>query len=164
MSHSTGPFATEEHVLEASEVVTSEAESSETEAGQRIHQFVETIGQLSLLQDQFDGQIVLVQATGEIYAFDAEATTGTIPSPTGGFWTLTGTQGPTGPTGAEGPPGAPTGETGETGLTGPAGPSGAAITGETGSTGETGPTGPSGGPVGATGESIRSHPRPTPSD
>ena len=89
MSHSTGPFATEEHVLEASEVVTSGTESSETVTGQRIHQFVETIGQLSLLQDQFDGQIVLVQATGEIYAFDAEATTGTIPSQGPHFFQLT---------------------------------------------------------------------------
>ena len=153
MSHSTGPFATEEHALGGSDESTSGGtESSETVVGQRIHRFVETRGQLSILQDQFDGQIVAVQETGQIYVFDDAATSGDIPSPTGGFWILTGTVGPTGPTGAVGPAGAPTGETGETGPTGYDGFTGPTGAGPTGSTGETGVTGPSGGPQGETGE------------
>ncbi len=139
MPHNTGPFATEEHALGGSDSATSGGtESSETLVGQRIHQFVETLGQLSLLQDQFDGQIVAVQGTGQIYVFDDEATNGDIPSPTGGFWLLTGTVGPTGPTGADGPAGAPTGETGELGPTGSDGFTGSTGEGPTGSTGETG--------------------------
>ncbi len=154
MPHSTGPFATEEHALGGSDESTSGGtESSETLVGQRIHQFVETRSQLSLLQDQFDGQIVAVQETGQIYVFDDAATSGDIPSPTGGFWILTGTVGPTGPDGATGSAGAPTGATGETGLTGSGGFTGPTGEGPTGSTGETGVTGPSGGPQGETGES-----------
>ena len=153
MPHSTGPFATEEHALGGSDESTSGGtESSETLVGQRIHQFVETRSQLSLLQDQFDGQIVAVQETGQIYVFDDAATSGDIPSPTGGFWILTGTVGPTGPTGTVGPAGAPTGQTGESGPTGSDGVTGATGEGPTGSTGETGVTGPSGGPQGASGE------------
>ncbi len=129
MSHSTGPFATEEHALgDGDTTSTGEVASSETTAGQRIHQFVQTLSQLSLIQDQFDGQIVLVDENQTIYAFDASATLGDIPSPTGGFWIKTGGIGPTGPTGPIGPAGAPTGETGEIGLTG-----------ASGATGETGP-------------------------
>ncbi len=154
MPHSTGPFATEEHALGGSDESTSGGtESSETLVGQRIHQFVETRGQLSLIQDGFNGQIVAVQDTGQIYVFRSAATSGDIPSPTGGFWILTGTVGPTGPTGAVGPAGAPTGESGETGPTGSGGSTGPTGEGPTGSTGETGVTGPSGGPQGETGES-----------
>ncbi len=117
----------------------------------RIHQFVETRVQLSLLQDQVDGQIVAVQETGQIYVFDDAATDGDIPSPTGGFWILTGTVGPTGVTGEVGPAGAPTGETGETGPTGSDGFTGPTGEGPAGATGETGAIGPSGGPQGETG-------------
>ncbi len=154
MPHSTGPFATEEHALGGPDTSTSGGtESSETLVGQRIHQFVETRSQLSLIQDSYNGQIVAVQDTGQIYVFDNAATSGDIPSPTGGFWILTGTVGPTGPTGVVGPAGAPTGETGETGPTGSDGFTGPTGAGLTGSTGETGATGPSGGPPGETGES-----------
>ena len=152
--HSTGPFATEEHVLGGPDESTSGGtETSETVVGQRIHQFVETLGQLSLLQDQFDGQIVAVQEPGQFYVFDDAATSGDIPSPTGGFWILTGTVGPTGPQGDTGLAGAPTGETGELGPTGSDGVTGPTGEGPTGSTGETGVTGPAGGPQGETGES-----------
>ena len=44
MSHSTGPFATEEHALgDGDTTSTGEVASSETTAGQRIHQFVQTL-------------------------------------------------------------------------------------------------------------------------
>lgn len=153
MPHSTGPFATEEHALgDGDSTPTGGVESEETTAGKRIHQFVQTLGQLALVQDHFDGQIVLVEENGSIYSFDASATSGDIPSPTGGFWTKTGGLGPTGPTGPEGPPGAPTGETGSTGATGETGSTGPTGSGATGATGETGPTGPAGGPPGETGE------------
>ncbi len=148
-----GPFSTEEHALRGSDTsISGGTESSETVVGQRIHQFVETRGQLSLLQDQFNGQIVAVQETGQIYVFDDEATDGDIPSPTGGFWILTGTVGPTGVTGERGPADGYTGETGETGPTGTDGFTGPPGEGPTGATGETGAIGPSGGPQGETGE------------
>jgi len=152
MSHNTGPFATEEHVLGGSETSIGGTVSTETSAGQRIHQFVQTIAQLQLLQDQFDGQIVYVRENQTIYAFHRNDTSGDVPAAVGGFWQITGTVGPQGEIGPTGPPGAPTGETGETGPTGSTGSVGPTGVGSTGPTGEQGPTGPSDGPVGDTGE------------
>ena len=165
MSHSTGPFATEEHVLEGTETTNSSGVASETTAGQRIHEFVETVLDLQLLQDQHDGQIISVRENRTIYAFDSNATSGDVPAAVGGFWQITGIIGPEGEIGATGPAGAPTGETGEIGPTGNTGgdgdngPTGATGSGNTGDTGATGPTGPAGAPTGVTGETGQTGPQ-----
>lgn len=161
MSHSTGPFATEEHVLEGTET-NSSGVASETTVGQRIHEFVETVLALQLLQNQFDGQIISVRENRTIYAFDSNATSGDVPAAVGGFWQITGTIGPGGEIGPTGPAGAPTGETGEVGevgSTGATGATGETGSGNTGSTGATGVAGPAGAPTGVTGETGQTGPQ-----
>ena len=146
----TGPFDTEQNALGGgTDTTTGGVESQETFVGRRIHQFVQSLGQLQLLQDQFDGQLVLVQENRTIYTFERSATGGDVPAAAGGFWQITGTIGPPGGTGATGATDGATGSTGGTGATGSTGKTGA--TGATGATGEQGATGSSGGPIGQTG-------------
>jgi hypothetical protein len=126
-------------------------------AEDRIHQFVEDLTALQLLQDQLDGQIIAVQSNRTIYQFDENAVAGDVPAPTGGWWLATGNLGPVGETGVTGATGATvggtgaTGETGASGATGETGATGASITGETGVTGAAGAAGPAGGVTGETG-------------
>jgi collagen type VII alpha len=159
MSQPTGPFDTECEALGGGSETNTSGVASETTAGQRIHEFVETVLDLQLLQDQYDGQIISVRENRTIYAFDSAATSGDVPAAVGGFWQITGTIGPEGEVGATGPAGAPTGPTGADGTDGNTGPTGATVgaTGETGSTGGSGPTGPAGvGPTGPTGPGVAS--------
>ena len=165
MSQPTGPFDTECEALGGGSEINTSGVASETTAGQRIHEFVETVLDLQLLQDQFDGQIISVRENRTIYAFDSAATSGDVPGAVGGFWQITGTIGPEGEIGATGPAGAPTGPTGPTGPTattgntGPTGSTGATGSGNTGSTGATGDPGPAGAPTGVTGETGQTGPQ-----
>ncbi len=124
------------------------------DVGERIFQAVDTLARLAIIQDAVDRQLILVEASNNLYAMDKQAIiagSNEVAAPNGGVWKLVSLEGIQGEVGPTGPAGAPTGVTGSTGETGPAGPLGSqGLKGETGATGATSTTGAT-GLVGVTG-------------
>jgi len=153
MSHNpTGPFDTEEHVLDPEGTGGGGGGSTSSSPPVPHRSPVSDLTALASISNGITGEVVLVISNGTLYYLDTalvSGPSGSVVNQGGGFWVPVGQEGPTGPAG---PPGAPTGETGERG---PTGAPGVGFVGPTGPAGVVGPTGALGprGQVGTTGNS-----------